>query len=117
MRTRVEKCSGGLAVVVPEALAFQAGLCDGGPVELELAGGRLVVRPEGPATLRRVAVRDHAREPARGVGGRAARRGGAAVSEPAFVCPERGHLVWLSLDPQSSHEQAGRRPALVLSPA
>ena len=39
------------------------------------------------------------------------------MSEPAFVCPERGHLVWLSLDPQSGHEQAGRRPALVLSPA
>jgi antitoxin MazE len=51
MRTRVEKCSGGVAVVVPEALAFQAGLRDGGPVELELAGGRLVVRPEGSATL------------------------------------------------------------------
>ena len=32
-------------------------------------------------------------------------------------CPERGHLVWISLDPQSGHEQAGRRPALVLSPA
>lgn len=31
--------------------------------------------------------------------------------------PDRGHLVWISLDPQSGHEQAGRRPALVLSPA
>ncbi len=51
MRTRVEKCSGGLAVVVPEALAAQVGLRDGGPAELELAGGRLVVRPGGPATL------------------------------------------------------------------
>ncbi len=51
MRTRVEKCSGGLAVVVPEALAAQAGLRDGGPAELELADGRLVVRPGGPATL------------------------------------------------------------------
>ena len=30
--------------------------------------------------------------------------------------PDRGHLIWLSLDPQSGHEQAGRRPALVLSP-
>ncbi len=39
------------------------------------------------------------------------------MSDPAFVCPERGHLVWPSLDPQSGHEQAGRRPALVLSPA
>ena len=29
--------------------------------------------------------------------------------------PERGDLVWLSFDPQSGHEQAGRRPALVLT--
>src|SRR5262245_24126275 len=47
----------------------------------------------------------------------AGRRGGTAVSVPAPVCPDRGHLVWISLDPQSGHEQAGRRPALVLSPA
>jgi mRNA interferase MazF len=39
------------------------------------------------------------------------------VSEPAPAAPDRGHLVWLSLDPQSGHEQAGRRPALMLSPA
>ena len=32
-------------------------------------------------------------------------------------CPDRGHLVWIGLDPQAGHEQAGRRPALVLSPA
>lgn len=31
--------------------------------------------------------------------------------------PDRGHLVWVALDPQAGHEQAGRRPALVLSPA
>ena len=31
--------------------------------------------------------------------------------------PERGDLVWLSLDPRTGHEQAGRRPALVLSPS
>jgi mRNA interferase MazF len=34
----------------------------------------------------------------------------------AYV-PERGDVVWLSLDSQVGHEQAGRRPALVLSPA
>ena len=52
MRTRVEKCSSGLAVVVPEVFAAQIGLRDGGPVEMELAGGQLiVVRPDGPATL------------------------------------------------------------------
>jgi len=31
--------------------------------------------------------------------------------------PDRGDLVWISLNPQAGHEQAGRRPALVLSPA
>ena len=31
--------------------------------------------------------------------------------------PERGDIVWLQFDPQAGHEQAGRRPALVLSPA
>ena len=29
--------------------------------------------------------------------------------------PDRGDLVWLEFDPKSGHEQAGRRPALVLS--
>jgi mRNA interferase MazF len=30
--------------------------------------------------------------------------------------PERGDIVWLSFDPQTGHEQAGRRPAVVLTP-
>jgi len=30
--------------------------------------------------------------------------------------PERGDLVWLQFNPQAGHEQAGRRPALVVSP-
>ncbi len=29
--------------------------------------------------------------------------------------PEQGDLIWLSFTPQSGREQAGRRPALVLS--
>jgi mRNA interferase MazF len=35
----------------------------------------------------------------------------------AAYVPERGDAVWITLDPQAGHEQAGRRPALVLSPA
>jgi mRNA interferase MazF len=31
--------------------------------------------------------------------------------------PERGDAVWITLNPQAGHEQAGRRPALILSPA
>ena len=30
--------------------------------------------------------------------------------------PRRGDVVWLSFTPQAGHEQAGVRPALVLSP-
>jgi len=30
--------------------------------------------------------------------------------------PEAGDIVWLQFDPQAGHEQAGHRPALVLSP-
>jgi mRNA interferase MazF len=30
--------------------------------------------------------------------------------------PERAEAVWLDFNPQSGHEQAGRRPALVISP-
>ncbi len=31
--------------------------------------------------------------------------------------PNRGDIVWITLNPQAGHEQAGRRPALILSPA
>ena len=31
--------------------------------------------------------------------------------------PDRGDLIWLTFTPQAEHEQAGRRPAIVLSPA
>jgi len=35
---------------------------------------------------------------------------------PASYVPAQGDLVWLEFSPQSGHEQAGRRPALVISP-
>lgn len=31
--------------------------------------------------------------------------------------PEAGDIVWLQFDPQAGREQAGHRPAVVLSPA
>ena len=34
---------------------------------------------------------------------------------PGYV-PDVGDIVWLQFDPQAGHEQAGHRPALVLSP-
>jgi len=35
---------------------------------------------------------------------------------PGYV-PEAGDIVWIQFNPQAGHEQAGHRPALVLSPA
>jgi len=34
----------------------------------------------------------------------------------AAAPPDRGDLVWLNFTPQAGHEQAGHRPAVVLSP-
>lgn len=34
----------------------------------------------------------------------------------ADYVPARGDIIWLNFSPQAGHEQAGRRPALVLSP-
>ncbi len=31
--------------------------------------------------------------------------------------PDRGDAVWIDMDPQASHEQRGRRPAMILTPA
>jgi mRNA interferase MazF len=39
------------------------------------------------------------------------------VKRKSRYVPERGDVVWISMDPQAGHEQAGRRPALVLSPS
>jgi len=36
---------------------------------------------------------------------------------PPKYIPDRGDAVWITLNPQAGHEQSGRRPALVLSPA
>jgi len=35
---------------------------------------------------------------------------------PKGYVPERGDLIWLEFNPQAGHEQAGRRPAMVISP-
>lgn len=37
------------------------------------------------------------------------------MASPKYV-PDRGDIVWVDFNPQAGHEQAGKRPALVLSP-
>lgn len=38
------------------------------------------------------------------------------VNEKIFI-PNRGDLVWINLNPQAGREQAGKRPAVVVSPS
>jgi len=38
------------------------------------------------------------------------------VVNTAEYIPRRGDVAWINLNPQVGHEQAGRRPAVVLSP-
>jgi mRNA interferase MazF len=35
---------------------------------------------------------------------------------PRAYIPDRGDVVWINMNPKAGHEQAGRRPAVVLSP-
>jgi len=42
--------------------------------------------------------------------------GTRVVVKRGTYVPDRGHVVWLTFAPQSGREQAGRRPAVVLSP-
>jgi mRNA interferase MazF len=37
------------------------------------------------------------------------------VNSQSYI-PQCGDVVWITLNPQAGHEQAGRRPAVVLSP-
>ncbi len=42
---------------------------------------------------------------------------GATRLRVVTYVPRRDDIVWINFEPQAGHEQAGRRPALVLSPA
>jgi mRNA interferase MazF len=37
------------------------------------------------------------------------------MSIESAYCPDAGDIIWINFDPQSGREQAGRRPAFVLS--
>ena len=42
---------------------------------------------------------------------------GMRFGEAMAYQPHRGDIIWLTFNPQAGHEQTGRRPVLVLSPA
>ena len=118
MKSKVQKWGNSLALRIPKPVADDLGLAQDSIVELTMTKKTLVVVPAAKPTLRladllqRVAPGEHPRrnrfritERARGV-----------VTSRAYT-PGPGDIIWLTLTPVSGHEQAGRRPVLVLSPA
>jgi mRNA interferase MazF len=89
-----------------------------GTVDVREEGGRIVIEPIRPKKydLARLlagitAENLHAEVDFRPTAGQ-----GSPLMFRRYV-PEAGDLVWLHFDPQAGHEQAGHRPALVVSPA
>ena len=112
MRAQVSRWGNSLAIRLPRAAAQSLGVQAGEPIDLVIKGDRLEIRAARPryrlAELVDQITPDNQPEIVR----RAAGRRGAVVSE----VPDTGDLVWLNFNPQAGHEQAGHRPALVLSP-
>lgn len=52
MRVRVQKWGNSLAIRIPKPFAAEAGVSQGGEVELAVSRGRLVVAPLAPAHYR-----------------------------------------------------------------
>ena len=118
METRIGKWGNSLALRIPQSIAARVGITLNAAVELTPRGEQLVVSVlERPGTelddlLARVTDDNVHGEVETGP-----LRGRRSVVTPPGRVPERGDAVWIDFDPQSGREQAGRRPAVVLSPA
>lgn len=108
--SRVQRWGHSLSLRIPAALAHQMGLVDGSEVDVRLEGGVLVVRPGAPTLESLLGIAGEKLE-------------APAVSRRLVSWrPGRGDLVLVgsvrSAAPgDEAVDQAGRRPALVISPA
>jgi len=86
MQARIQKWTNSLAVRIPRTIASEAGMEE----------------------------QTHVFKPSHRNQSGSGERQGSVVAKNRYV-PDRGDVVWISFDPHG-HEQAGRRPAGVLSP-
>jgi len=118
MRTKIQRWGHSLALRIPKPFAIEAKLVDRTEVDLTVTNGRLVVTAatKPPQSLddllSRVTKRNLHEEVDTGTP-----VGKEGVVASRRHTPDRGDVVWITLAPQTGHEQAGRRPAVVLSPA
>ena len=118
-KSHISKWGDSLAVRIPKPIAEQWGVREGSAIEMSTRGDRVVMRKRG-YQLADMLSEMNRRQPPRRTRPRpgAGRRGVVAKPEVsgADYVPGRGDIVWLSSTPQAGQEQAGRRPALVVSP-
>ncbi len=113
-----------LAIRFPVDIAAAAGLRDGERVEIAASKDEVVIRKLPAHETIELDIRRSTAESLAGalsrrksrLGSRSRPRAPRGMSEPEYW-PDAGDLVWTDFDPTIGHEQAGRRPALVVSPA
>ena len=117
MVTKLMKWGNSLGLRIPKSFAKEAGVEEGSAVNISLEGDRLVIRPLRTARYQLsdllFQVREDNRHEEISTGDAV---GGGGLVMPRMYSPERGDIVWLEFCPQAGHEQAGHRPALVVSP-
>jgi mRNA interferase MazF len=117
MHIRVQKWGNSLAVRIPKPLAEDAKVEEGTVLNLAVSEGKVIATPVKKKAVSPADASQSVQEkPARGSRVRCAGRTGGLVVARRYV-PARGDAIWLTFTPQAGHERAGRRPALVLSPA
>src|SRR5437870_2730681 len=112
MNATIQKWGNSLALRIPKSIANEIELEQGDSVEMEVADGVLAVRPGRPRyrladLVRGITKKSRQDETDLGQG-----EGSRNMVKLVTRAPRRGDVVWLSFDPQSGHEQVGRRPAL-----
>ena len=116
IKSTIQRWGKSLAVRIPKTLAQETAFDEGDVVDLRADDDRVVIERLRPTHYRLSdllagvtnANRHEAVDLAPG------EPGGLVV--PRRYAPDRGDVVWLQFTPQAGHEQAGRRPAVTLSP-
>ena len=117
MVTRILKWGNSLGLRIPKSFAKELDIEPNSEVDITVKDGRLIIRPlPRPAyaleELLSEVTKDNFHEEV---------EFGEPSGREVFLMakqyvPRRCDAVWLHFSPQAGHEQAGRRPAVVVSP-
>jgi mRNA interferase MazF len=112
----VQKWGNSLALRVPKAFAAEVGLRNESPVDVSVVNGKIIIASvaEPKLTLEQLLTQVTEDNLHHEVDTWPGRRKRNMVSSETYV-PQRGEAVWITFNPQSGLERAGRRPAVVLS--